>query len=93
MEYRRLKAIAKFKKKIVDYCTWFPDGDYGDCCKNHDKDYENPDKNKFISDIDVVKCVWSRGKKVRAILMGAGLFPFGWIWRNKAVRGAWYRFY
>ena len=92
---RQLKVVVwKAKKKLKDHCTFFPDKNYGrSCCKPHDKAYEDPETSKWAADIEVASCVWDRDNKSLAVLMWIGLTTFGWVWRNKAARGKWYKFY
>lgn len=68
-----------------DYCTGWDEGNWSDCCENHDKDYgENSTKTRLQADIDLLKCVWKRSK-INSVLMFIGVRLFGsrYYKRNK----------
>ncbi|MEJ7622743.1 MAG: hypothetical protein WKF34_02000 [Pyrinomonadaceae bacterium] len=48
----------------TDKCTMFPDGNYADCCIEHDRDYHAGGSLKERSDSDkrLKQCVRSKGK-------------------------------
>jgi hypothetical protein len=70
------KAVpANFKS---DGCTWFPDGDYRDCCVAHDLDYFKGGslRERWRSDKRLFQCVVNKKgwwHKIIAPLMWAGV--------------------
>ena len=48
----------------TDNCTWFPDGNYADCCVEHDKEYYvgGSLKQRREADKRLKECVASKGK-------------------------------
>lgn len=87
---------ADFKS---DRCTFFPDGNYADCCVEHDKDYYfgGSRKERRRSDKRLYKCVLSkRGwqNKIAAPVMWLGVrvgglsflpTPFRWGFGKKKI--------
>ena|SRR5688572_19576764 len=84
-----------------DNCTWFPDGNYADCCVEHDKDYffGGSLKERKASDKRLKECVKSKGKGwkrkflARAVYLGVRVggihflpTPFRWGFGNKWPR-------
>ena len=84
-----------------DNCTAFPDGNYADCCVEHDKDYYfgGSLKERRASDNKLRECVASKGKgwkrKFLASAMWVGVriggvsflpTPFRWGFGNKWPR-------
>lgn len=78
---------------VSDRCTAFPDGDYGECCVAHDKDYYfgGTSAERRASDKRLKQCVLSKGGgwKRRMIAntmyfgvrlggIGLGKGPFSW---------------
>lgn len=62
----------------TDKCTFFPDGNYCDCCVEHDKDYYfgGSEKERWRSDKRLYKCIKAkRGwqNKVIAPVMWLGV--------------------
>ena len=91
-KYNKLySAIANRSQK--DWCTMFYDGDYGEeCCKPHDEAYVDKSSSKFKTDIKLFKCIKRKKNIAYALVAFIGVSTFGWIWRNKALRGSWYKF-
>lgn len=82
---------ADFKS---DGCTWFPDGDYRDCCEEHDKAYYfgGSRHERSVADKQLYACVKERHGKMRARMMWLGVriggvsflpTPFRWGFGNK----------
>ena len=82
---------ADFKS---DGCTWFPDGDYRDCCEDHDKAYYfgGSRHERSVADKQLYACVKERHGKMRARMMWLGVriggvsflpTPFRWGFGNK----------
>ncbi len=78
---------------VSDRCTAFPDGNYGDCCVAHDKDYffGGTRAERKASDKRLKQCVLSKGggwkRRLLANTMylgvrlggiGVGKGPFSW---------------
>jgi hypothetical protein len=65
-----------------DNCSLFPDGNYCDCCVEHDKDYYfgGSGKERWRSDMRLYKCVRARKgwqNKVAAPVMWLGVRVLG----------------
>jgi hypothetical protein len=85
-----------------DSCTWFPDGNYGDCCVAHDIDYYKGGslKQRRRSDMRLYRCVKKKNgwrNKIIAPLMYIGVriggvsflpTPFRWGFGRKKIRRA-----
>ena len=82
---------ADFKS---DGCSWFPDGDYRNCCVEHDKLYYfgGTKGERRASDQQLRDCVSAKGHRFLAPIMylgvriGAGAWlptPFRWGFGNK----------
>ena len=84
-----------------DNCSWFPDGNYADCCVEHDKDYYfgGSLSERRAADKRLRSCVLSKGKgwkrQVLANMMYYGVrigavswlpTPFRWGFGNKWPR-------
>jgi hypothetical protein len=72
---------------VSDGCTWFPDGNYLDCCKAHDREYFTGGswKARWRSDKKLFKCVAAKTKfynKLVAPIMWLGVRAFGAAWLN-----------
>ena len=67
---------------VGDGCTWFPDGDYADCCLAHDRDYYKggTDQERKASDTRLAQCVRSKGHKYLSRLMYLGVRVGGASW-------------
>ena len=68
---------------VGDGCTWFPDGDYGDCCLAHDRDYYRggTKEERKASDKRLAQCVRSKGHKYisRLMFLGVRVGGVGWL--------------
>src|SRR5688572_529738 len=80
-----------------DGCSWFPDGNYRDCCVEHDKAYffGGSLKERSIADKQLFRCVKEKKGKFRAGMMWIGVrvgavhflpTPFRWGFGNKWPR-------
>jgi hypothetical protein len=67
---------------VGDGCTWFPDGDYADCCLAHDRDYYRggTKEERKASDKRLAQCVRSKGHKYISRLMFLGVRVGGVAW-------------
>jgi hypothetical protein len=70
-----------------DGCTWFPDGNYRDCCTVHDREYfaGGSWKERWRSDKKLFQCVAAKPKfynKMIAPIMWLGVRSFGASWLN-----------
>jgi hypothetical protein len=68
-----------------DGCTWFPDGNYFDCCVAHDRDYYagGSGKQRWRSDKKLFFCVAAKPKfynKIIAPVMWLGVRVGGAPW-------------
>lgn len=74
------------KEAPVDYvgdgCTFFPDGDYGDCCLAHDRDYYRggTKAERKASDKRLQQCVRAKGHKYLSKFMYIGVRIGGGAW-------------
>lgn len=48
---------------MKDYCTLWPEGWWGDCCKQHDSDYLNQ-IGRAVADNDLFQCVMQSSPEV-----------------------------
>lgn len=78
---KKSESAARFKS---DGCTFWFDGNYRDCCRQHDLDYWNWHQNggwqgRLRADNDFFVCVASRGlmAKLAAPVMWTGVRIFG----------------
>lgn len=64
-----------------DYCSSWPDGEYGYCCKAHDEDYERGGnwKDRMKADAKLRRCIRASFKPEKS----TGWFKKSWQW----VRG------
>jgi hypothetical protein len=72
---------------VSDACTWFPDGNYRDCCEAHDREYfaGGSWKERWRSDKKLFQCVAAKTKfynKLAAPVMWLGVRAFGVPWLN-----------
>jgi len=85
---------TKFKS---DGCSWFPDGNYRDCCVEHDQAYfvGGSFKERRVADKQLYRCVKEKKGKFWAGMMWAGVrvgavhflpTPFRWGFGNKWPR-------
>jgi hypothetical protein len=67
---------------VGDGCTWFPDGDYADCCLAHDRDYYRggTKEERKASDKRLKQCVRAKGHKYLSRLMYVGVRVGGPAW-------------
>ncbi len=76
------KRLLPFKKKD-DYCSFWPDACWGDCCGQHDDDYLYGEVSKSDADKYLRECVIASGHPIIAEIMYIGVSTFGW--------SAWFR--
>lgn len=91
-------ALAGFRS---DNCTFFPNGNYADCCVAHDKDYYfgGSLRERRASDKRLRECVISKGKGWKRKFLANGMYlavriagvsflptPFRWGFGNKWPR-------
>jgi len=72
---------------VSDGCTWFPDGNYFDCCKAHDEEYfaGGSWSARWRSDKKLFQCVASKSKfynKLVAPIVWLGVRAGGVPWLN-----------
>jgi hypothetical protein len=69
---------------VGDGCTWFPDGDYADCCLAHDREYYSggTKEERRASDKRLQRCVREKGHKYLSRLMFLGVRLGGGSWLN-----------
>jgi hypothetical protein len=72
---------------VSDGCTWFPDGNYYDCCFAHDREYfaGGSWKERWHSDKKLFQCVAAKTKfynKLVAPFMWLGVRVFAAPWLN-----------
>jgi hypothetical protein len=72
---------------VSDGCTWFPDGNYYDCCFAHDREYFTGGswKERWRSDKKLFHCVAAKPKfynKIISPIMWLGVRTFGGAWLN-----------
>lgn len=69
---------------VGDACTFFPDGDYADCCIAHDRDYYRggTKEERRASDKRLRQCVRAKGHKYLSKLMFFGVRLGGGAWLN-----------
>lgn len=77
-------ARSEFKS---DGCTWFPDGNYADCCEAHDREYfaGGSWKARWRSDKKLFLCVAAKPKfynKLLAPVIWLGVRAGGVSWLN-----------
>lgn len=70
-----------------DGCTWFPDGNYRDCCVAHDRAYffGGSSKQRRHADQMLFQCVWAKPKfynKLVAPVIWLGVRVGGVSWLN-----------
>ena len=63
-----------------DGCTMFPDGDWGECCLEHDRVYwlGGTRQERLAADVKLRCCVAERGHPVIAVAMFVGVRIGGW---------------
>ncbi len=74
---------------VSDRCSMFPDGDYGDCCVEHDKAYffGGTKAERRAADNKLFQCVKDKGHKYISRMMwigvrigGVGFLPTPFRW-------------
>jgi hypothetical protein len=70
-----------------DGCTWFPEGNYRDCCVAHDREYfaGGSWSQRWRSDKKLFRCVAAKSKfynKLVAPVMWLGVRAFAVSWLN-----------
>ena len=74
---------------VSDHCSMFPDGDWGDCCVEHDKAYffGGTKQERSAADKKLYKCVKGKGHRFIARIMwlgvrigGVGFLPTPFRW-------------
>lgn len=67
---------------VGDGCTFFPDGDYADCCLEHDRDYYRggTKAERKASDKRLQRCIRGKGHKYVSKLMYLGVRLGGGSW-------------
>ena len=67
---------------VGDGCTFFPDGDYADCCLAHDRDYYvgGTKAERKASDKRLQQCIKAKGHNFLSKLMYAGVRLGGGSW-------------
>lgn len=76
---------------VSDGCSLFPDGDYADCCVEHDKAYYfgGTSKQRRAADKKLYKCVAAKKgfhHKIIAPIMWLGIRTFGVSWLSTSFR-------
>lgn len=66
-------ALAEF---VTDGCTFFPDGNYFDCCVQHDKEYYagGSSKERWRSDKKLFSCIAAKPKFYNKLVA-----PIAWL--------------
>ncbi|MCD9189292.1 MAG: hypothetical protein LUM44_22940 [Pyrinomonadaceae bacterium] len=82
--FEKQAALAEF---VTDGCTWFPDGNYFDCCVQHDREYYagGSRKARWHSDKKLFLCIASKPKfynKFVAPIAWLGVRVGGVAWLN-----------
>lgn len=85
---------------MKDYCTWWPDLWYADCCYSHDLANRKLDLNWLKANWELAHCVWASsyssknsdktwkivwGRYLAPVLMFVGTSTAGWLWRIKSI--------
>lgn len=67
------KVLAEF---VTDGCTFFPDGNYLDCCVQHDKEYYagGTSKERWRSDKKLFSCIAAKPKFYNKLVA-----PIAWL--------------
>lgn len=64
-----------------DHCSFWPDGKYGSCCKQHDECYskggDRHDRKKC--DVELKECLSEKANPSMAWVMYIGVRIFGWL--------------
>jgi len=80
------KGVQPFQ---TDGCSAWPDGDYLQCCIDHDREYwmGGSSQDRLNADLSLRSCVAGKGNALNATLMYYGVrmggtpwLPFSWRW-------------
>ena len=66
-----------------DRCTLFPEGNWSECCHQHDRMYGRKTVSRWVADKLLYKCVRKKSNIVVASIMFIGVRLFGWYFYNK----------
>ena len=71
-----------------DGCSWFPDGDYRNCCVEHDKLYYfgGTIEERRAADLQLSACVLGKGHRFLAPMMYLGVRVGGGAWLPTTFR-------
>lgn len=69
----------------MNYCTWWFDGWWGQCCHLHDIAYSTG-VVKSIADLALQNCVASVGAPIISWIMWIGVTLFGGFWYARAAK-------
>ena len=83
-----LAALVRSRMTVVegvfksDGCTAVPEANWGECCEQHDSDYENGGwfAARFKADWKLAKCIYRNHNCFAAVLYFLGVRMFG-MWR------------
>jgi len=62
----------------------FPEGNWGSCCKLHDRRYENKRLTRKQADELLYRCVVRKHSRFIATIMWLGVRMFGWYFYRRA---------
>lgn len=65
-----------------DGCTAWPEGDWEDCCRDHDTAYRSGKRHfahRRRADLHLLSCVAKKGYPLLGVLMFLGVRGFGWV--------------
>lgn len=68
-----------------DYCTFWIEGNWTECCSLHDRRYENRRLTRKQADELLFRCVKRKSNRVMASIMYIGVRAFGWYWYDKST--------
>ena len=74
--------VSKLQQKVKDYCTFWFEGNWKSCCKEHDDNYRKG-ISRLESDKLFLKCLLNVTNKVIGYAMYGAVRLFGWIFYNK----------
>ena len=67
----------------MDYCTLSPDGNWGECCKLHDRRYANNRLTRYQADKLLYRCIKRKSNSMVASVYFIGVRAFGWYYYYK----------
>lgn len=71
---------AKFVwDKSTDGCSFVPDFNFFECCKEHDIDYRNGRRPKLVADFKLGCCIAKKGHPGLGVLYFTGTAVLGWF--------------